>query len=332
MADVNKIPGAVPNEPVRAPREPVRPGTDKFQELMKVDKSADKQKKKKKRKEESEEDKKAELRTGVSSPDKEIEGAKKAEKFPKIQKVGESEKRQPQQQKRAEEAAAMEEAAAANINRQKIENINLDEVQSSTLEKTEKAPVYAGQAAEQKEEIQEEVAAIKDKEDIEKITISKNVKKESAQQASLAAAPASTTLGPSFIAPASPTAPGYMQLNTEMLSLFEKMVSLIMVMQAKGDNETTIHLTSPEFSSSAFAGAQITIREFSTAPYVYNIEFLGTAQNAALFDANSASLRQAFDSEKRNFTIHRIEAHLLKEQKPLFHRKGKASDKEEEPR
>ena len=328
MADVNKIPGATP-DPVRGPREPAKPGTDKFQELMKIDKSADQQKKKKKRQEESEEDLKAELRSGTAEPDKSVEGAKKAEKYPKIQKIGESEKKQPQQQKRSEEAAAADEIAATNVNRQKIENINLEEVQSTTLEKAENRPVYTGQDIANKEEVQEEVEALEEKQDIEKITVGKHVKKESVQSSPVVTPP-STALAPSFIAPASSISPGYMQLNSEMLALFEKMVSLIMVMQAKGNSETTIHLNTPEFSNSAFAGAQITIKEFSTAPYVYNIEFLGTAQNAALFDANSASLRQAFDSEKRNYSIHRIESRLLKEEKPIFHRKEKTSDKDQE--
>jgi hypothetical protein len=326
MTDLNKIPGAAPNDPARGPREPAKPGTEKFKDLMKVDKSGDQQKKKKKRQEESEEETKAELRAGNVGPDKAIEGSKKD--VPKIQKVGESEKKQPQHQKRAEEAAAMDEEAAINVNRQKIEAFNLENVESASLEKTKKAPVYTGQTLDKNQEVKEEVEAIEKKDDQKKITISKHVPKE-ATASPLAVTPASTTLGPSFIAPASETSPGYMQLNTEMLALFEKMVGLIMVMQAKGDSETTIHLNTPEFASSMFAGAQITIREFSTAPTVYNIEFVGTDQNNAIFDANIASLRAAFDSEKRNYSINRIESRLSSE-KPLFHRKGKIQNQNEE--
>jgi hypothetical protein len=327
MADVNKIPGAVP-EPARGPREPAKPGTEKFKDLMKVDKQGDQQKKKKKRQEESEEEMKAELRTGGVTPEKALEGARKIEKFPKIQKVGESEKKQPQQQKRAEEAAALEEEAAVNINRQKIEAFNLEKVESATLEKTAKPPAYTGEVIEKQEETQKKFAAI-EKEEERKISISKHVKKETAATQP-AVQPAATTLGPSFIAPAT-TTPGYMQLNTEMLALFEKMVSLIMVMQAKGDTETIIHLNTPEFAHSVFAGAQISIKEFSTAPYVFNIEFIGTDQNVALFNSNSASLRAAFDSEKRNYSINRIEGRL-KTERPQFHRKEKPKEREEEER
>jgi hypothetical protein len=329
MADVNKIPGAAPNDPARGPREPVKPGSGRFQELMKVGNAGDQQKKKKKRREESEEQSKAELRSGTAEPDKSVEGSKKAEKYPKIQKVGESEKKQPQQQKRPEETAAIDEVAAANVNRQKLENINLDEVPSPALEKTEKPAIYTGKIIQQ-QEVEKEVFALGEKEDEVKLTVRKQEKKESADiQASQTLIPASTTLGPSFIAPASSTAPGYTHLNTEMLALFEKMVSLIMVMQAKGDNETTIFLDTPEYASSFFSGAQITIKEFSTAPYVYNIEFLGNAQNAALFEKNSAGLRQAFDSEKRSYSINRIEG-LIKGEKPVFQRKEKTSDKGKE--
>ncbi len=330
MADVTKIPGPVPNEPTRGSREAAKPGTDKFKDLMKVDKSGEREKKKNKRQEESEEDTKAELSSTAATPDKHVE-SKKAEKFAKIQKVGESEKRQPQQQKRSEEASALDEAAAANINRQKIESINLDQVQSTTLEKKGAAGTsYTGELSQQEEAVEEKVHAVEKKEAEETVSIRKQAKKETAvQQAAQAITPASTALGPLFIAPAPQTTPAYMLLNGEMMVLFEKMVSQIFIMQANGLNETTIHLDGPEFASSKFAGTQIVIREFSTAPLVFNIEFLGTPQNAALFEQNFASLRAAFTSENRSYTINRMESHLLsKAEKPHFHRKEKTSDKE----
>ena len=326
MADVTKIPGPVPNEPSRGSRE-VKPGTDKFKDLMKIDKSGEREKKKKKRQEESEEDTKAELRAGGVAPDKHIE-TKKAEKFPKIQKVGESEKRQPQQQKRAEESAAAAEAAAANINRQKIEQFNLDQVQSTSVEKKGTSS-YTGEIV-QKEVVQEKATAEEKKEEAT-TAIRRKEKKEAAAQTYPPIVPASTTLGPLFIAPPPAVAHGYTLLSGEMLALFEKMVSQIFIMQANGLNETTINLNTPAFANSMFAGAQIVIREYSTAPLAFNIEFLGTEQNSLYFDQNIASLRAAFASETRNYTIHRIESRLLsKKEKPVFHRKEKTSDKGKE--
>jgi hypothetical protein len=329
MADVTKIPGPVPNEPNRESRE-VKPGTDKFKDLMKIDKSGEREKKKKKRQQETEEDNKADLRTGSATPDK-VSDTKKAEQFQKIQKVGESEKRQSMAQKRAEESAVTDEAAAAQINQKKIEDINLDQVESATLKKNASAPPsYAGQI-DQKEVVEEKIEAVEKEEQEETLTIRRQVKKDNAAPSSLAATSASTTLGPLFIAPAPLTAPAYTLLNGQMLELFEKMISQIFIMQANGINETTIHLNTPEFASSMFSGAQIIIKEYSTAPLAFNIEFLGSPQNSLFFEQNIASLRAAFSSEDRKYSINRIESRLFqKSEKPLFHRKEKTSNKDKE--
>jgi hypothetical protein len=330
MADVTKIPGPVPNEPSRESRQ-IKPGTDKFQEFMKIGKSGEREKKKKKRQEESEEETKAALRTGAANPDK-VSEAKKASQVPKIQKVGESEKRQSMAQKRAEEVDATDEAAAAQVNQKKIESLNLEKIESSTAEKKAATPSYAGEIK-KKEVVEEKIEIVENKEEKETNQLRKQVKKDAGAPSSPAITPASTTLGPLFIAPAPEVAPAYTQLSGEMLALFEKMISHIFIMQANGVNETTIHLNTPEFASSLFAGASIVIKEYSTAPLAFNIEFLGSPQNSLYFDQNIASLRAAFTSEDRKYSINRIESRLLnKQEKPLFHRKEKIADQgQEEP-
>lgn len=314
MADVTKIPGPTPNEP-RGAREPAKPGTEKFKELMKVDKSGEGPKKRKKRQDESEEDTKAELATGAATPQKEIESGKKVEKFPKIQKVGESEKKQPQPQKRAEEPTPAEEEAAAAVNTQKIQSFNLDKVETVSLEKpSPQRPVYAGEVTQQEEAKETISQQIKETEE-EKIIARKQVKKEQiGKQVTAAVQPPSTALGPSFIPPPATSAPGYTQLNSEMLALFEKMVGQITIMlEPKGPTETTIHLSSPEYANSMFYGAQIKISEFSTAPRAYNIEFFGSPKNSAYFQKNISSLKAAFKGEKR-FSIESIAVSLLQEE------------------
>jgi hypothetical protein len=323
MADVTKIPGPMPSEPNRESRE-VKPGTDKFRDFMKVGESGERQKKKKKRQDESEEDTKAELRTGSKTPER-VPDTKKAEEFKKIQKIGESEKRQSMAHKRAEEAEAAEEAAA-QINQKKIESLNLDLIQSAALDKKSSVTSsYMGEL-QQKEIEEEEVKAAEEKGEDEGIKIQRKVKKDHVPTSPVAPPPA-TPLGPLFIAPAPDVAPAYMQLNSEMLALFEKMTSQIFIMQTNGINETTINLNTPEFASSRFFGAQIVIKEYSTAPLAFNIEFLGSPQNSLYFEQNIASLRAAFAGEERKYSIHRIESRLSKQEKPLFRRKEKSSGK-----
>ncbi|MBS0648649.1 MAG: hypothetical protein JSS10_05430 [Verrucomicrobia bacterium] len=315
MADVTKIPGTTPNEP-RGPREPAKPGSEKFKELMKVDKSGEGPKKRKKRQEEAEEETKAELRTGAATPEKQVEGVKKAEKFPKIQKVGEAEKRQPQPQKRPEESTPADEEAAIAANTQKLQSFNLDKVETVSVEKPgAQRPVYTESIAPQEEAKETTAQQIKETEE-EKITARKQVKKEEVGKQVTAATvpPAASTLGPSFIPPPSATAPGYTSLNSEMLALFEKMVGQITIMlEPNGPTETTINLNSPEYAKSMFYGAQIKIKEYSTAPRAYNIEFYSTERNNRFFRKNIPSLRAAFQGEKR-FSIHTIETSLLPEE------------------
>ena len=144
--------------------------------------------------------------------------------------------------------------------------------------------------------------------------------------------PAATTLGPLFIAPAPEVAPAYTHLSNEMLALFEKMISQIFIMQANG-----VKMRPPSISTlqnllpPSLPELKIVIKEYSTAPLAFNIEFLGSPQNSLYFEQNIASLRAAFASEDRKYSINRIDSRLLsKQEKPLFHRKEKAADKGKE--
>lgn len=116
MSNISNPTGPIgPSSPQRQ-NEPTKPKSEKFRDLMKIDKSPEKQKKKKKRQEEIEEEKKAEaLKGGPASPEKHLESVKRGQKFPKVQKIGESEKKQSQHQKRSEETEfeTVREAAAA---------------------------------------------------------------------------------------------------------------------------------------------------------------------------------------------------------------------------
>src|SRR6185437_7397233 len=101
--------------------------------------------------------------------------------------------------------------------------------------------------------------------------------------------------------------------------LFERMVMSIAVMMDQGIQETTIHLSPNEFS--LFGGAQLVIREYSTAPKAFNIEFLGNAHNTALFAKSVEDLMKTHQNGKYNYRINRIETSLQRAEKPLFHRK-----------
>lgn len=130
--------------------------------------------------------------------------------------------------------------------------------------------------------------------------------------------------------PSTPTAPApYTQLHPMVLDLFERMVGVMTVMSTAGITETTVTLSSPQYANSVFFGAQIIIKEYSTAPKAFNIQIITNAQGAALVQAYADDLMAAFRTGNYNFKVNRLEAGLSAE-KPLVRRKeGPSKDKEE---
>jgi hypothetical protein len=103
---------------------------------------------------------------------------------------------------------------------------------------------------------------------------------------------------------------------------FEAMVSTMLIMDSCAEVETIFFLDSPHFASSVLFGTKITIREFSTAPKMFNIEITSNPQGVALMEAGKSHLFAAFENAHLNFTVHRFETHLLQSEKgPVFQRK-----------
>jgi hypothetical protein len=301
-----------PANPINPGRssEPARPGTDKFKKLMKVGEPSEKQKKKKKRPEEIEEEKKAGLQTGPVSADKAASSAGKINQFPKIQKVSESEKRQTKHQKRREEEITTT-APSTSLGAPSSKEIAEHTAISKSKEKARESVQPPPQPPQKLDEIiEEEQQIVQQEKAFEKTKPTAPLKAETPTTLPPAASP----LGPSFLPPPTEVAPAYSLLGGQTLALFEKMVSMIMVMQSSGMTETTIHL--PEF-----ANAQIVIREFSTAPLAYNIELIGNPEAVAFFQRNLAPLRTAFQERKLRFSVNRLETSLSKEEFPKIERK-----------
>lgn len=333
MSSVSNPTGPVnPNDPQKQ-TGPVRPGTDKFKDLMKIDSNAEKQKKKKKRSQEAEEEQKAKLQAGPAEPDK-TATSKKAEKYPKIQKIGESEKQQTRHGKRPEETTtelAREEAAALA---QKKMNPPLEFIQAEKTDKDKdemtKISIAASQTHKEIEQIFEEEEQLIEKElDIDTFKTVASKKEESKKDLTpVTSAAPSTPLGPLFLSPTTSAPPAYALLDTQALALFEKMASVITILKETGVTETTIHLISPEFNGSQLYGAQVVIREYSTAPLSYNIEFMGNPLAAQLFQKNLPQLRNAFNDPKYRFRINRLESSISKEDYRRVERKEEEEQSE----
>lgn len=108
-------------------------------------------------------------------------------------------------------------------------------------------------------------------------------------------------------------------LSPAIEAAFEKMASCMIVMTSTHETETTIFLDN---ANSSLHGTTITIREFSTAPKIFNVEIVSHAQAVALIDSSKNDLLSAFQKGNFNFSIHRFDTHLQKkEDRPVLHRK-----------
>lgn len=151
-------------------------------------------------------------------------------------------------------------------------------------------------------------------------------RKEEEQMAASGTTPLPTDVPP-LITPdtsgAQAPLPTYTTFSPAVLDMFERMVGTITVLQeTAGERKTTITLTSPNFSSSVFYGAEIVIEEdLHLAPGQYNIKLVGSPEAVTLFQAKSDDLLAAFQSGGYNFKVQRLETVIQSTEKPLFKRK-----------
>lgn len=123
-----------------------------------------------------------------------------------------------------------------------------------------------------------------------------------------------------------PPPAAYTSLSLPVMDLFEKMVGTMTVMTDSKMTETTVTLSSPRFATSIFYGTQIVIREYTSAPKVFNIQLNGHPEAVAAFKGNADALMAAFQYGNYSFRVNRLDTGLLSSERPLFRRKEKASD------
>jgi hypothetical protein len=93
-----------------------------------------------------------------------------------------------------------------------------------------------------------------------------------------------------------------------------------------GVKETSLRLDGPAFLNSPFQGIELVIKEFSTAPLSFNIEFRGSSTAISSLKPHLQDLRAAFYGSHRpeGYAIHRIETSYEDSSPFLFHRKPPA--------
>lgn len=143
------------------------------------------------------------------------------------------------------------------------------------------------------------------------------------------ATPSPTPPPPPF--PAEVTAPTppppYTQLSSHTLALFERMVGVITVMQTAGVSETTLHLSSEQFSSSVFFGAKIIISEDKNARNQFNIEIQASPEATVMLNQSLPLLVTSFAKGGYQFEVKQIKVSITEEEGD-FRRKPKVGDEE----
>ena len=117
-------------------------------------------------------------------------------------------------------------------------------------------------------------------------------------------------------------------IPADIEALFEKMAASMILLHSSQETETTLFLENPQ---SLFYGTQITIREFQSAPKVFNIEIHSNPTALAAIQAHQSQLLALFQQERFAFGVHRFETYLQKQEKrPVLFRKENSKQQEEE--
>jgi hypothetical protein len=93
-------------------------------------------------------------------------------------------------------------------------------------------------------------------------------------------------------------------LSADAALLFEKMASSMLILYSSGDQETTLFVDNLD---SIFCGTRITIKEFSTAPKIFNVHITSNPSSLHLINAHKAALLNSFEQGKFPFSVHRLE-------------------------
>lgn len=120
------------------------------------------------------------------------------------------------------------------------------------------------------------------------------------------------------------TPAAYTQMTPQLQEFFQKLVGVITVMNASGVSETVIQLNAPAGTRLAiFNGSEISIKEYSSAPKSFNIQFNGNPEAVNLVQGNLGSLMAALSDKEYNFKVNRFDIGLVpRKDEPLFKRKG----------
>jgi len=114
-------------------------------------------------------------------------------------------------------------------------------------------------------------------------------------------------------------------LNTEIVTLIEKLGAEMILMTSEDANHTTIRLGDNYPQGSVLNNLEISIQEFSTAPKIFNVTLTSTPESLEKISPYINQLLNVFRERKFDFSINRIETEISSG-KPLFCRKKESEN------
>lgn len=126
------------------------------------------------------------------------------------------------------------------------------------------------------------------------------------------------------------SSPSVDSLPESIAPVYELLIDHLEMLTNSGDTDTVITLDAPAFKNSPFYGTKITIREFSTAPKVFNVEIATTATALNLLHPHREALQHALNAPQHPFSVHLLQCELHTTKRPIFHRKSPVEQGEEE--
>jgi hypothetical protein len=345
MSGVGRVHGPVgPQDPLGG-REKTKADAKKFEEMMKVDKVGEtdaEARKKRKQPAEEEEGTKPKEGPAAAAKDRAKVEFEKFQKAQKIQKVDESQAEEHKKRKRKEEqideisAEGAATVAAKPLTPFEIAKLTAakevqeqDRLEVTSVQQAELTALNQATTMRQLEQTIEEIQPV-----VKTVEIGKEQTKIEQKGKETPVIPVVPPMAPSgpglFLIQPATSLPSYAYMHPEVLELFERMVGLLTVLMESGIMETTMHLNLPQFASSIFYGAQVVIREFSTAPKAFNVELVANPEAIALFESNVGDLLAAIQGGNYNFRLNRIDTRLLPLEKLLPKRGEPRKVKEKE--
>lgn len=113
------------------------------------------------------------------------------------------------------------------------------------------------------------------------------------------------------------------------LTFFDRVCGEILITDAAGYQKTSIVLPKEGGPDSLFAGAIVTIEEYSTAPKIFNVSIIAGEEGIGLLQTHMAGFFQLLETRNFSFGIHKIDTYISTDPRPFAREESGGQDQED---